>query len=69
MDIGEQLAAYGLRIGTVEPCLHEMADAIPLVAAVMAELREKKEYELADRLRKAHSHLVSGAHFAFPTRY
>ena len=50
-DLRDDMAAYGLRLGIVEPLLHRMAHQIPELESIMADLRGRKDYATADRLR------------------
>lgn len=68
-DLRNALAAYGARLGIVEPLLHGMANHIPELDDIIAELRAKKEYAISDRLRAVVQQMRENASYAFPGRY
>ena len=65
-DLRDDMAAYGLRLGIVEPLLHRMAHQIPELESIMADLRGRKDYATADRLRGVVKPMRDSADYAFP---
>lgn len=53
----KQIAAYGLRLGNIEPLLRRCVRQAPEISAVREELRAKGLYDLADRLRHVETEL------------
>ena len=64
----EDLAAHGARLGIVEPLFLRMIDQIDRLRIVQAELRARKDYENADRLRVVIQTMQDAADYAFPAR-
>lgn len=50
-ELRSDLARYGARLGIVEPILRGVLNEVPRLEAVILELRARKDYELADKLR------------------
>lgn len=69
IDLRDDLAACGLRLGIVEPLLHRMANQISELEAIMADLRARKDYAASDRLRTVITNMRGAADYAFPRRY
>lgn len=65
-DLRDDMAAYGLRLGIVEPLLHRMAHQIPELESIMADLRARKDYAASDRLRTVITNMRDSADYAFP---
>jgi hypothetical protein len=68
-DLRGELAAYGARLGIVEPLFHKMASNIADLESLQADLRLRKDYATADRLRSVIESMRDAASFAFPLRY
>ena len=68
MSIADDLAAYGARLGIVEPLLLRMVGEIDHLRIVQEALRARKDYEAADRLRKVIENMQGAADYAFPQR-
>ena len=68
-DLAEKLAAYGARLGIVEPLFRGTAAQIPELTAIMEDLRARKDYALADRLRAVITAMRENASYAFPGEF
>lgn len=55
------LAAYGARLGSIEPQLRSLVFKLPEIRAVRQELRSMKLFDLADRLRVVEQELEHAA--------
>lgn len=54
------LAAYGARLGVVEPCFHRTMKAYPIISEVYEALRAEKRFDLSDKLRAALAEMRAG---------
>jgi hypothetical protein len=68
-DLAEEIAAYGARLGIVEPLFLATAAHIPELTAIMEELRARKDYALSDRLRTVITAMRKSASYAFPGEF
>jgi hypothetical protein len=62
----EELASYGLRIGILEPMLIRVTRQSAAIQGVIEVLRQRKDYELADKLREVALVMDDAADYAFP---
>lgn len=65
-SIQEDLAAYGARLGIVEPLLRRCTGQIPELLAVIDDLRARGDYQASDRLRSVARVLADVRDYAFP---
>lgn len=68
-DPMQDLAAYGLRLGIVEPLLVRCGDNALRLDAIIEELRSRQDFALSDQLRAIRNDICRDAQYAFPGRF
>lgn len=68
-NAAEDLAAYGSRLGIVEPLLIRCGNNALRLDIIIEQLRSRKDYALSDQLREIRNEVYLAAQYAFPARF